>query len=663
MNVRAELTSARTVSPAGGYRPDIDGLRAVAVLAVVLFHLQSDLLRGGFAGVDIFFVISGYLITRLLVHEIESTGNVRFAQFYLRRLRRLFPALACTLLVSFGIAAVLFSPDYFQRASESAIAALFSVSNILFWIESGYFDQTALTKPLLHTWSLSVEEQFYLVWPAILALSARLAGPRSLPITVAAVGIISFSLNAIVANSALFGASPSAFAAITESPHDSLFFLTPFRMFELAIGAAVVWTERRHLPTKRLADALSLLGLALIGCSVVSLTEHDLFPYYHALPPCLGTALLIHAARTGYINGTLSVRPMRFIGKISYSLYLVHWPLIVFYTYRAGHDISFVEGTALFAASIAMATAMYLWIEQPFRSSRISNVPFVTGCAAACGLIAMPAVNAAANDGWPWRVPVEIREALAHAGNQLDERKAFEQSVNAGWYSSFTEDGRQKVLIIGDSMSRDLLIAIAANEQLTSFVQARARSVHHTCQFMIADRTALSEFTANPYSAEQCAKMVSNAINSDQAAEADAIIIWQRWYEWAPDDAIRAALMELDRKTEADIYVVGRKIEFHPTVAELLQHAGLSVKFESLLYSKGSVPSVNAKISEIAKEAGATFIDPTKLQCEDRECFAFSPNGRLLYWDWGHWSLEGASFFASRLSEVPAFRAAFGMID
>jgi len=180
------------------YRPDIDGLRAIAVGSVVLYHLDESLVSGGFVGVDIFFVISGYLITKLIIGELESTDRFSFKNFYVRRVRRLFPALFVTALACLITSCFLFSPAHLIELGKSLIASIFSVSNIFFWSVAGYFDSDSTLKPLLHTWSLSVEEQFYLLWPATLVGLYSLKRPRLIPVFIIVVGSVSWALNEIV---------------------------------------------------------------------------------------------------------------------------------------------------------------------------------------------------------------------------------------------------------------------------------------------------------------------------------------------------------------------------------------------------------------------------------------------------------------------------------
>ena len=227
------------------YRRDIDGLRGMAVIAVLFYHLGTPGFGGGFVGVDMFFVISDYLITRLIRDEVVASGTLQFGDFYVRRARRLFPALFFTLAASAVVAAALFPPHLLEQFSGSLVSALLSFANVWFWSQSGYFDTSAITKPLLHTWSLAVEEQFYLVWPALLFVIIRYA--RSM----AAMVIISISAASLLRNIdvAHYASRATGFSALLSSwstdPRSTIFYLLPFRAFELGIARDCAYDLRR----------------------------------------------------------------------------------------------------------------------------------------------------------------------------------------------------------------------------------------------------------------------------------------------------------------------------------------------------------------------------------------------------------------------------------
>ncbi len=302
-----------------GYRADVDGLRCIAVLLVVFYHAGVPFISGGYVGVDVFFVISGYLITKILVNEIEA-GRFTYQQFYLRRIKRLFPALFVVLFVTGMVGFVLLMPGEFEDLGESIATTALFTSNFLFFNEAGYFDAPAETKPLLHTWSLAIEEQFYLLFPVILTfVIVRIKG--SLPRWIWGIAIISFSVSALT---------------IEDSPN-AAFYLLPSRAWELMTGALVaLWLREggaKIMGTALLPEAIGWIGLAGVVFAALSFNANTVFPGFAALLPCVGTAMVLICgdARPGsQLRRVLSLKPLVVIGLISYSLYLWHWPLLVY---------------------------------------------------------------------------------------------------------------------------------------------------------------------------------------------------------------------------------------------------------------------------------------------------------------------------------------------
>lgn len=332
-----------------GYRPDIDGLRALAVFCVIFFHLDFSAFPGGFIGVDVFFVISGFLITRLIYADALQ-GRFSLREFYLRRVRRILPALYFTYAITLFFSLLLLTPVHFKEYAKELVSSLAFISNMHFWKQAGYFDTQSITKPLLHTWSLSVEEQFYLLWPLALCALLRRKGLVAVQALLLCVAAASLVLNQVFAGHKMV-----------------LFYLIPFRLYEFCIGAAMVWLVAKQPAKGWVHEPLLLLGLAMIAYAALSYSKDMAFPGAHALVPCLGAALVIysgHARRAGLL---LRNRLCVGIGLISYSLYLIHWPAIVFYKYYRFEDITLAESWLLVVFSLAAAAAMYRWVEQPFR--------------------------------------------------------------------------------------------------------------------------------------------------------------------------------------------------------------------------------------------------------------------------------------------------------
>lgn len=349
------------------YRPDIDGLRGIAVLLVVLFHGFPYAAAGGFVGVDIFFVISGFLISTIIMQGIEQ-HRFSFLDFYVRRIRRIYPALILVLAASliFGWFA-LFSEEY-ELLGEHVAAGAGFVANIIYWREAGYFDVRQDLKPLLHLWSLGVEEQYYLIWPALLVIIWRWV--RLVPLLIGTLLLVSFVLNVSLVN-----ASP-----------DATFYLLPARFWELLLGSMLAYVGLRSGRSPALfgifqgwltayrklsVDIGACVGLLLLCCSVLLIDRTKHFPGWWAALPCVGTVLLIAAGPQAFVNRMmLSQRPLVFIGLISYPLYLWHWPLLSFARILSASEPSRLTKGALIAASFALAWLTYLFVERPIRANK-----------------------------------------------------------------------------------------------------------------------------------------------------------------------------------------------------------------------------------------------------------------------------------------------------
>ncbi|MFJ2288110.1 acyltransferase family protein [Pseudomonas iridis] len=378
------------------YRPEIDGLRAISVTAVLLFHLGASLFPGGFVGVDIFFVISGFLITSIIKKEIEA-GSFSIMSFYDRRIRRIFPALlamiGCTIV--FGYFALL--PGEYQKLGISSAYSVASISNFFFFNNTGYFDAAAKTMPLLHTWSLAVEEQFYLGLPLLLLILFAVSRKRaSIPIIGTALVMVSSFAWSIY---------------VIQTDPKAAFFLPQYRVWELGIGALLAFlpsNAKEFLPRWAL-EAAPIVGLTMIFYGVFMFNEKEPFPGFKALIPATGAALvLFQSGAMTFANRLLRFQPLPKIGLISYSLYLWHWPIIVFWqTYTGNRELGTGEMLGIAGFSLAAAWMSWAFIEQPFRKLRGRHSATI-----AYGLIAALVVGVAGFsvnklDGFPARISSE----------------------------------------------------------------------------------------------------------------------------------------------------------------------------------------------------------------------------------------------------------------
>jgi peptidoglycan/LPS O-acetylase OafA/YrhL len=351
------------IHSASSYRPDIDGLRAIAVLAVILFHIDKRLIPGGFVGVDVFFVISGFLISRGIFQGIES-GSFSLAEFYRRRVKRIAPPMLMVVLVTMATAQSVLVPEDAKRVADSALWSLLSLANVYFWRhqDTGYFAAASSESPLLHLWSLGIEEQFYIVWPLVLMFAYRRSRVMAFAILMTMAALVSFGLGQ------LWFARDASFT----------YYMLPTRAGELLLGALTALAVLRRVELRvpaAMVGPVAVVGAALLTGSLFLINEEQVFPGLLAIPPTLGTALLILAGHCAQnpVTRLLQLWPLRWIGLLSYSAYLWHWPLLAFYRY--GHEkIGIVAGGVALVLTFVLAWLSYILIEWPSRASRASTV-------------------------------------------------------------------------------------------------------------------------------------------------------------------------------------------------------------------------------------------------------------------------------------------------
>jgi len=633
------------------YQPEIDGLRAIAVVSVLLFHLEYKFIPGGYVGVDVFFVISGFLITRILYRDVDA-GDFSFKRFYLRRVRRLAPALIAVLLATFIAACFFLTPNFLQRFSGALVASVFSVSNIFFWLESGYFDASADLKPLLHTWSLSVEEQFYFVWPALLFLCAG-KSRQSMLILFAVLGVVSLA----------------AAKGFTSQDPTASFFLMPFRVYEFAIGAAlamipVVSLHGSQPISNKLRELMCLSGLALIAYSIFVFDKSTPFPDVYALVPCAGAALLIAGGSARYSGWALKNPVSVWLGKISYSLYLVHWPIVVLYKHITFEDV--VVGKtriALLILTMLAAVALYYLVENRFRyglgvSNRGDSRRGLVWFAVPLLMIAA-SLHAFTFNGWPGRFDPSLINAIGDIEAKQLVRRQYIEGPDSLSNLPFDEpasgdEDSTKILVIGDSHATDMFNALYFNVSDTPNVSVRRLEIDDSCMYLFN-----SGETDQPVALQnRCKRQYQSVQTSNLPESADAILLSARWEEPYLSDV--SVFISIISRHDASVIIMGRTAEFK-SVPSLVMKNGLTSDIGAQLAATRStdLDTLNEKVSALATELNLAYVDKVPYLCNlsANACDAVDEQGNILYTDYGHWTVEGARFFGARMLQNDTFRS------
>lgn len=620
------------------YRKEIDGLRALAVIPVVFFHAGFGLFAGGYVGVDVFFVISGYLITGIVMHEVDR-GAFSIADFYERRIRRILPALFLVVLVCVPTAFLLLLPAELKEFSQSLIAVAMFSSNVLFWAQSGYFEGAAELKPLLHTWSLSVEEQFYLFFPLLLVLTWRW-GRKWVVALLSIVAMASLLL-------AEWGALNKPIAA---------FFLLPTRAWELLLGSLVAFylaRDSRHHFTLSQCNLLSSAGLALVMYAIFGFDGQTTFPGLHALVPTLGAALMIIGAKPETWVGHVLCRPLMVtVGLISYSTYLWHQPLFAFARHLGVERSSILTLGGLAALSLVLGYFSWRYVETPIRRNRaISRRSiFLMAGAGSLTMLLLGLLGHVFN-GFVDRLKPEDRylAAISPAAQGEYVRKRFDALQHAPFSE---QDKRIKVLVIGDSFAKDLVNAIHEGP-LAQRIQVSTHQISVGCGNLYLSRSIEALITnPQPVLCRQDA-WYSKPRVQELIRQSDHVWIASAWQTWDAS-LLPESLANLKRDFGDKFLVFGTK---NFGVIDFKTFLATPVPQRYLKRNKISISSL-AINRQLAQAVGPNhFVDLSELMCgRAGDCLVFRPDGRLLSYDGGHLTLEGAQHLAVRLPDAPAVR-------
>lgn len=603
------------------YRPGIDGMRAIAVLGVVFYHAGFGP-PAGFVGVDVFFVISGFLITSLLEAELKATGRIDLSAFYARRVRRLLPALGIVLTATVVSSFVFLSYGELTSALQSAAASVVFGANVFFQYTTGnYFGPNVNHLPLLHLWSLGVEEQYYLVWPMSLLAVRRISlrGRRTI-FAVLALGSLAF------AEWALYHGSQAAFYAM------------PSRWWELSIGALAAWAPTSTHRTNRWE---SWLGALLVIVAMVIPTKH--FPGLGALPAVIGTALLLHASSTeGGAWKILSCAPLVFIGRISYPFYLWHWPLLALAAVAIPGDITLLTKAALVFAAFLLAASTWRWLERPVHAMpmpaprRLAGAALLT-CVSVAALLAQ--VADATRSSPPSADPGAIAErdmppnmARCHNLSIQPDHLPDESACVLGGNAPPT------VAIWGDSHAlafQPFATALAVRQKKTAIAFSRdacAPAVNY-------------DNGERPTPVARCRNF--NAAVLKRVETMDTVILASRWP--APGDRDFAADLDMtvDQLSShvSHVYLLGATPDLPANVPDCIRrHVLTSCEISRDVFVTQSA-MVRALLTSISKRhRNVTYVETIDFFCNQLTCPGVR-NGMALYWDNNHISSSAAAAF------------------
>lgn len=629
------------------YRPDVDGLRAVAVVIVVFFHASFPFFDGGFVGVDVFFVISGYLITSIILAE-TSDDKFSFIRFYERRIRRLAPAMVPVLVLTFGYCFVLFDQEQFSSFAKSVIAFFLFTSNWNFLSETGYFDAAAFSKPLLHTWSLSIEEQYYLVFPLILySLRKHLFVARYFALALA---ICSFFYCVYLIE----------IGALSEAFYNSF-----ARMWEIIFGSLIALFPRARLSSKLASSMGSILGFALITIATFWYTEEMRFPGIAALLPVVGAGLIIASTSPhGPIYRILTLTPVNYVGRLSYSLYLWHWVLLVL-TYSVFGEPDGVVLTSAVFLSFLVSILSFHFIEQPFRrNSKIFSRQqvyslFATGAAA----IVLSCASIIYFSGLPQRVSffwgatsakltIEVENAVGERRKEIRTGECHRTGKieiflanNANCIA--INENKKNVLLIGDSHAADVYMAVNSAYPDVNFLQLTGAGC------------GIGRLWVNDSAVDYqrgCPEIYDLMLSENLLAQVDGILISSRYNELnfevhVPEDVTNYFAI---RGYKGPIAFFGPTLEFSPPVKRAIRMVRpanlLPTELNSALQKQIEVTQFDVSSFEFAvSQMQMHFIAKADFVCPESDCEFYDPELGFLSLDYGHWTYSTAKAIGQRI--------------
>ncbi len=639
------------------YLPHIDGLRSIAVLSVVFHHLNPEIIPGGYIGVDIFFVISGYLIAGIIKREIEE-NNFTFIGFYERRVRRIFPALFGVLIFSTILGFFFLLPSDFIVTLRGLIGTLFFVSNLVFWrdFDGGYFGATEDGLiPLVHTWSLSVEEQFYVFFPLFLFLLYKFKFSKLFTVS-----ILSFGFLSSLFLSAYFIKDKSV----------AVFFLTPFRIWELLAGVLLVFNIFPEIKNKFLNEILSLAAFFALIYPCFFYSNLTIFPGFNALLPVIGSAILIHLGKTNnsLIKSLLKIKFMVFIGLISYSLYLWHWPILVFSKYL-GQSFSLLNNTfVIFIISLVISSFSYFYIEQPFRGKKgselISRSKIFSYSFLLVLILSIFGFYGILNNGLENRFPKDVVNFDKARKPDIKFVKCDGIPKSEDWCILGNKNKKTETIFFGDSHL--LSWAHAIDSIYVERDESVILGVLSACPPFFNLIYSGSEFRKNNSCIEKNKEMENFLINNDNIKNVVLVGVWPSYFrgwhtlivdiegkgEFKNEKGARIGLeYTINRlnELEKNVILIGPVPVYDKNVP--LSHANSLIQnkpFKSTNYDE--VIEFNSIFFDYVEQNKSkfNFINPLKWICKPN-CKTLE-EGKSLYWDTNHLNEFGSLYFKKPLA-------------
>ncbi len=617
------------------HRAEIDGLRTLAILPVIFFHAGFEFFKGGFVGVDIFFVISGYLITTIIISEMTE-DKFSIVNFYERRARRILPALFFMMAACLPFAWLWLLPSDLKDFGQSLVTVSTFSSNILFWTEGGYFGTAAELKPLIHTWSLAVEEQYYILFPIFLMLTWKL-GIKWILILLSIVFLISLGV-------AQWGAYNSPFGA---------FFLLPTRGWEILVGvfAAFYLNYNTHLKSHTVNQVLSLLGFGMIVYSIIAFSETTPFPSLYALIPTIGTGLLILCAvPKTYVHKLLSIKFIVGIGLISYSTYLWHQPLLAFTKHRVLGEPSDLNLIILCAASLVIGWFSWKFVEMPFRSkTKFSRRSIFRFALIFTLFFSVAGIWLHNNDGALVYYPKEKQKVLVSFINPSEYVNERHKQIRLLEFSKSND--KKDILIIGDSHSEDLVNAVF-EAGLNNDMEFSSYYISVSCGVLfVRDKKDREDTKLN------CQREGLSFFNNDlqkQMSLADEIWIISSWSQ--RDMIYMSKSLENIKTINKNIKLFGTKnfgnpnSKWYNTVD--IDDWSSAIFDDSDKNEYATISKVNADLSNIAKSLSVEFFNTQHLICRGEAYCSNYIDGNIISYDGTHLTKHGAKILGLSLKNV-----------